>query len=1182
MATQPKSALSRKRAMSAAPPVSADGCVITYYFNGRAFQRLFVESDIEGMKEVVRRKLELAPGTRLSLAQLVDDQRVDLEDEADFSAFKFGTSIKSEMYVEVSISTPPVAQLASPSITSPSLNLEHASAGPSSSRQPPAQSTAAPAKPKRAKKALAAPAIAADTNEFPDKLDHAAGQVKPVSKKDPGPPEALVVPASTVQPKPKKRSRKSEAEDEPAMTTNAPSNADNSAIVDEPPDPAPPKKKRKSKAELADSYGPVAVSLPPPGPARRKSRTAATAEKPASAAPVSVGSNADIIQRWASGSGASTSKSAAPAAPATATANEGTGKPKKKRGKAKETLAQSLAETIQSEPPACVVCLKAHSGSSVPLSCPLLTRRDSDIISFVETRVKDLMASQGPDRANQMAISRLKDWLKQRAQEAEEQNVFAPLNSSTPVPKANPTKPKANSSSNIQLGTGAPRPVVPKKSKLSSVAVSHQSERSSTDDEDIVKSVMQSALESDAETTEEDDASDEEIANPPSDPVPAEPVREATPPPKVSAPAKSVVTPAPPVSSSDPSNLALSRQHMSRSDMFALLDGLEDEEAGETKQDESDGEEDDGGNELAESTPSDVARRRHKKSVRIEADDSDVEPVGREEDEDVEMEEVEDSEGAAENSSQGGAQSFRLSQVLKSSQSLGGDASQQSITLDKGKGKAKQDDEIEEYESDQDGDEDEAVDDAASSPIEPASGPDDRQADGPEETLKSQPAESNRAKHQVKGAEAEVNEPTAGDTEAAAAPPPPKKRGRPPLSQAVKEERAAERARIQAEKEAKRAEKAAEKATAAPKKKGRPSVTKPTESEQGVEGAKETNVNKPRASTSNSNASTVSVELPFPKSHGPSSQAKPDSVDTTTDVVTPKKRGRPPLSQAVIEERKAEKERIKAERAIKKLEARTAKANAKRAKGREQASPESAAEEPEDADKTVDSVVSDEFAEPASPVLDHPEWEVLKPPPSSTKTDSSQTDEIESTLGQHTGTSHINTMRLVVDASLQKPTSVARSMLPKHIATEEPDTEGRSTAKRLTRPLFMPSSGLVKTNSSHPGPLPSSPLVPITTSLSQPTPSARRRSMASADLPRFTNFKKEQELLRQKRRASHMPTSQPLTAEKQASRPNGSQEFLEIDESSSDENSSADEGANKTVTPSNKKRRSVLGYFSQA
>ncbi|KAG8738843.1 hypothetical protein FRC12_016540, partial [Ceratobasidium sp. 428] len=97
--------------MSATPP-----CIITYYYGNRAFQRVFAESDIEGMKQVVRKKLNFTPGTQLNLAQLADGDRVDLEDGDDFSAFKSGTSTKPEMYVEVSISAASAAQLASPNI----------------------------------------------------------------------------------------------------------------------------------------------------------------------------------------------------------------------------------------------------------------------------------------------------------------------------------------------------------------------------------------------------------------------------------------------------------------------------------------------------------------------------------------------------------------------------------------------------------------------------------------------------------------------------------------------------------------------------------------------------------------------------------------------------------------------------------------------------------------------------------------------------------------------------------------------------------------------------------------------------------------------------------------------------------------------------------------------------------
>ncbi|KAG9118564.1 hypothetical protein FRC07_006868 [Ceratobasidium sp. 392] len=630
---------------------------------------------------------------------------------------------------------------------------------------------------------------------------------------------------------------------------------------------------------------------------------------------------------------------------------------------------------------------------------------------------------------------------------------------------------------------------------------------------------------------------------------------------------------------------------MTQSDLRAILDDLEDEEDGANKQDDSDGDEDDGGNELAESTPSDVARRRHRKNVRIEADDSDVEIIGGNGDEDVEMD---DAEEAVDDLTESRNQPSTLSQTLRSSQSLGGDASQHPTTLDKGKGKAIQDDEIEEYESDRSVGEAKAIKQSASSPIQPAFGPDDKQAGESEEEV---PLSQSTKPTEVKKAETEEDEPVDEESEVEATPLVSKKRGRPSLSQAAKDERAAEKARIQAEKAAEKAEKAAEKAAAPPKKSGRPSLTKAAEQEGAK--VKETKTKKPRASTTNGSTSIMTVEIPLLKPRNPSSsQAKVDvSQDEDSGAeVTPKKRGRPPLSQAIIAEREAEKERAKAEKKIKKLEARTAKANAKRAKGKGKASAESASED-NGADKTVDSTASNDDAEPQSPGVEHqeshPEWEVLKPPPSSSsRANSPQVDEIEwpdsapsqqSTKAKTKQACHLYALNEPSLIHVQRPTSIARSMLPKHVPTEEPDTESKATA---TRPLFMPSSGLVKANSTHPGMLPSSPLVPVATSgmlsFSQPTPSVRRRTMASSTLPRFTDIKKEQDLKRQQRRATEILSSQPLNTETQESQENGDAGVLDIDESSSDGSSSADERANKTVTPSQKKRRSVLGYFSQA
>ncbi|QRW08200.1 microtubule associated protein futsch [Ceratobasidium sp. AG-Ba] len=1129
MATKPKSALGRKRAASVAPPITTDGCVITYFFNGRAFQRLFMESDIEGMKTVVRRKLDLPPSTPLSLAQLVDDQRVDLEDDADFSAFKFGTEIKPEMYVEVSVSSQPVAQLASPSITSPSLNLDHAAA------EPVASSSKQPAKPKRTKKAAAAP----DADDPPEKP--VAARAKPVSKKAPAsaaPAEVPIASASTLaQPKPKKRARKNAVEDE-ANTTAAtvPSIGDNSVADDPPADPAPPKKKRKSKAE-------VAVSLPPPGPSQRKS---ISAEKPVSTAAPAAGSNADIMQRWAAESGKPTPPTAA--------------EPKKKKKKGKEIPPPP----DDSEPTECDICTKSHSGP--PLSCPLLERHDANTVAFIEKRVDDLVANQGPDRTGLFAISALRRWLKEREKEEEAPTVSAP------VPKTKKAKAKKKDSGLIIQSSQQsvtppraptpvepPRPVIPKKSKPSEVAVSRQGEGISTDDEDIVKSVIQPSADSDTDT-EEDDTPGGEAPAPTTDHKLAPP---RAPSPATSAASSAAPTPSVPQVPAPSKPIALASQRLTHPNVLALLDDLENEEAN-GEQDE-----DGGRSELAESTPSDVARKQHRKSVRMEKDDSDA---GEDEDGDVEMGEAEgaqETEGEKEADKPG----LSLSQILKSSQSLGGDENglQRLPGLDKGKERARQDDDIEEYESDKAPEVEVVIPGSQSSPIESAESPDaepnenqedededddDDDDDEGQETPTPQRPKSRPAKNEVvdEGHEEEVA-PEAQDKPAEESTPAPKKRGRPPLSQAVKDERAAERARIQAEK-----------AASVPKKRGRTSLSKAADEDQPNE---ETKPKKARASI-NGNASTVSAEVAAQKSRVvSSSQATPSQtksdVERPETVTPPKKRGRPPLSEAVKAEREAERERARAEKAIKKMEAKTARANAKKGSGSE--GTEQPKEEIEKANTTIGAEVDTTAHEES-----HPEWAVMDNPASSSARDnSSQVDEIEY--------DPLATQKSVRTRSMQKPKSIARSMLPKHVP-EEDDAEYQSTSKNLARPLFNPSSGLVKIG-SHPGPQPdSSPVIPIKTtgrfSLSQPTP-VRRRASA---LPRFTEIQARHKQLRQERRASQLATPSQLNSGSQRSQTGQDQEVLVIDESSSDDISSGDE-PNQTVTPSQKKRKSVLAYFSQ-
>ncbi|KIM40230.1 hypothetical protein M413DRAFT_446399 [Hebeloma cylindrosporum] len=61
---------------------------ITYAAASRTFDRLFKEDSLDGMKDVVRKKLGLSPSTPVHLAQIRDGKSVDLEDADDFEAFQ--------------------------------------------------------------------------------------------------------------------------------------------------------------------------------------------------------------------------------------------------------------------------------------------------------------------------------------------------------------------------------------------------------------------------------------------------------------------------------------------------------------------------------------------------------------------------------------------------------------------------------------------------------------------------------------------------------------------------------------------------------------------------------------------------------------------------------------------------------------------------------------------------------------------------------------------------------------------------------------------------------------------------------------------------------------------------------------------------------------------------------------
>ncbi|CUA75314.1 hypothetical protein RSOLAG22IIIB_11644 [Rhizoctonia solani] len=116
----------------------------------------------------------------------------------------------------------------------------------------------------------------------------------------------------------------------------------------------------------------------------------------------------------------------------------------------------------------------------------------------------------------------------------------------------------------------------------------------------------------------------------------------------------------PPPLSSSTTKALLQSQRMSQSGVRALLDGLESEEAGDGEEENSDEE----GSDLAQSTPSDVARRRHRKTFRLDVQESDQEATVRtraqaqDEGSDIEMRDSKEQDLAT------------LSQLLNSSQHI--------------------------------------------------------------------------------------------------------------------------------------------------------------------------------------------------------------------------------------------------------------------------------------------------------------------------------------------------------------------------------------------------------------------------------------------------------------------------------------------------------------------------------
>ncbi|KAH7339407.1 hypothetical protein B0J17DRAFT_654995 [Rhizoctonia solani] len=1107
MAAQAKAPVSRKRALSAAPPPSFAACVVTYISQDRAFQRVFAGMTVR----ILRLNMLVVETTEVFFL------------DADFYAFQLGARLKPELQVEVSVIVAPAVQLASPSVTATSINLDRApppltQTGKGEAPQTADDSTMLPAPPKKRRKSQKSNLVIVDTNTV-------EGNTKPVEPQAPKAPKSKAkavdpVPQTTsteptkklkapsAPPKPKKGKKSVTAttpapETTPAAPTESipetssadteipqprPKKRGRKAAQDtEQPEPAAPettqpveppaKKQRKSKADvvvhMSGTQSPVATALPPPVRSERRSSTVLSIpdpDKPVS----SIGSAADILRRWGANSAVTEAASGSGAGPSTTVDADQSldtkAKSKRKRKKKDQvtddaSTSTSIPAPTPTEAAQCLVCSSARS---------------------------NLEDTQGPARAHQMLIGNLRRWLK----DTKSRSRFVARNISV-TPSPAPTVRKSAFPVH-----STPIPSRLKKSKLFSVAVSHQSEGSSTEDEDILKSVM----ESQPESAEEDDGEDEEMADAtqpePEPEAEAEPELRETTPPSTPSPRPSPQTVSVPLPPSSPP--------ATKSSVRALLDGLESEEAGDGEKDSSDEE----GSDLARSTPSDVARRRHRKSVRLDVEDSEEEATARaqtqtrEEDSDAEMGDGEDE-----------PELTTLSQLLDSAEHI-----PEEIVGVVDEEKGDEDEDIEEYEDEQEKGDNE-VPDSVVSPIESPDREPAAAKDEAAETAQDEEPEPAQEEEEPKPTQEDEPEP-AQEEELDSTAPVPKKRGRPPLSQAVKDERAAEKARIQAEKAATQVD------PSAPKKRGRPPRSK-------AEGEVDTSTGGE------------------PKSNGPTTRNRSSSVGGSQES-GPKSRGRPRLSDNVRAEREAEKERIRAEKAIQRLEKKTAKANAKAAAKGKGANGIASVDDGQDEDE--DNEDEDATVQTVESSVD----------PSSSKHGSSQADEIEWSATE-AGEDVEGKRPLGSQLSVVKPT---------------PNPRMRKDSAP-SKPLFMPSSGLGPRFLPPFSPLTSTPTPGKLLSLSQQTPSnalQRRKSIGPASLPRFTDIRKHHDLQQRSRKERNkLLSSQPAafdSSQELKPKPNGAREEVVTIESSDEADSSTDE-AKKPTPQSQRKRPSAFAYFEQ-
>ncbi|KAJ8522442.1 hypothetical protein ONZ45_g941 [Pleurotus djamor] len=128
--------------MASAPSVSkkrkrddGDSCPrITYFAEGRTFERLFREETLDETLKVVQHKLGLDDDTLVILSQIRGEQSIDLDDEDDFEAFQ-ALAYKT-MAMSVRVRTKP-----KPKATTPTTHIAHQATQSTPSSHAPAQSS---------------------------------------------------------------------------------------------------------------------------------------------------------------------------------------------------------------------------------------------------------------------------------------------------------------------------------------------------------------------------------------------------------------------------------------------------------------------------------------------------------------------------------------------------------------------------------------------------------------------------------------------------------------------------------------------------------------------------------------------------------------------------------------------------------------------------------------------------------------------------------------------------------------------------------------------------------------------------------------------------------------------------------------------------------------------------------